>query len=148
MKGDNERGAVAYTSDEEVEGVLRRFEAGEFVPDDFKHRHHLDAALLYVLRHGEAEALALMRGSLLRFLSGHGLGESVYHETITAFWVRRVAAFVACAQTGRPVHELANELARECADPRLVFDYYSRELIDSKEARAGWVEPDLKEFDF
>ena len=148
MADDTARDVVAYASGEEVREVLRRFDACEFAADAFRHRHHLDVALVYVLRLPEPEALALMRGSLLRFLSGHGLGESVYHETITAFWVRRVAAFVASSPRGLALHQLANELARACADPRLIFDYYSRELIDSPEARAGRVEPDLKGFDF
>ena len=148
MKDETARGVEPYASDEEVESVLRRFEACEFAPDDFKHRHHLDVALLYLLRHSEREAHGRMRSSLLTFLEGHGLGASVYHETITAFWMKRVLAFVERAGRDRPLHELSNELARECADPSIIFDYYSHELINSREARAGWVEPDLKEFDF
>jgi hypothetical protein len=89
-----------------------------------------------------------MRAAVLGFLAQHRLDPGVYHETITAFWLRRVRAFVRCAGAGRHARELANELIKECGDSSLLFDYYSRELIDSKEARAGWVEPDLKALDF
>ncbi len=73
---------------------------------------------------------------------------SVYHETITVFWLKRVRAFIERAGHGRALAELANELAESCGDSRLVFDYYSKELVGSEGARRGLVEPDLKPLDF
>ena len=138
-----------YATDEEVEDLLRRVETCVINPDDFKHGHHLAVALIYALRQDETGALTHMRSSLLRLLDHHGLGAQVYHETITAFWIKRVCAFVRDAgPAARPIHELANELAARCRDPRLIFDYYSKELIDSADARAAWMEPDLRPFDF
>ena len=139
---------VFYESDKEVEDVLRRFESGALSPPEFKHRQHLTVALLYLLRLPEREVHARMRDTILRFLARHRLDAGVYHETITAFWLRRVRSFVRGADAGRPVHELANELIDQCADSRLVFEYFSRELIETQEARSGWVEPDLKALDF
>ena len=43
---------------------------------------------------------------------------------------------------------LTNALAEECGASGLVFDYYSRGLIDSEAARRAWREPDLKPLDF
>jgi hypothetical protein len=137
-----------FETDEEVADLLRRVETCVIDPDEFKHVHHLAVALLYALRLTEHEALVRMRESLLRLLNHHGLGAQVYHETLTAFWIRRVCAFVRDAQPGRPISELANALSAQCGDPRLVFNYYSKELIDSQEARDGWMEPDLRPFDF
>ena len=145
---EDTRPAVFYEADEEVEEVLRRFESGALSPAEFKHRQHLTVALLYLLRLPEREAHARMRDTILRFLAHHRLGAGVYHETITAFWLRRVRSFVRGADARRPLHELANELINECADSRLVFEYFSRELIETNEARSAWVEPDLKALDF
>jgi hypothetical protein len=39
--------------------------------------------------------------------------------------------------------ELAEELIRECGDRDLPLRHWSRELLMSKAARLGWVEPDL-----
>ena len=143
----NDEGA-RYRTDAEVEDLLRSLESCEITPDAFKHRGHLTAALVYLLRLSEREAHERMRESILRLLRHHRIEEPVYHETITAFWLRRVRAFINAADQGRPLHELASELAESCGDARLIFDYYSKEVIDSEEARAGWVEPDLKAFDF
>jgi hypothetical protein len=140
---------AAYRSDEEVEEVVRSFEGCALSPDEFKHRPHLTVALAYSLRLPEAEALALMRRSIRRFIEHHGIPPGVYHETLTVFWVRRVRSFVAARSgRGRTLCELANELAEEFGDSRLVYEYFSKELVDSDAARGRWVEPDLKPLDF
>jgi hypothetical protein len=32
----------------------------------------------------------------------------------------------------------------QLSDKNLAFEYYSRERIDAQEAKAAWIEPDLK----
>jgi hypothetical protein len=141
--------AGPYASDEEVLGVVRRFETCEFPPDDFNHRAHLVVALCYLLRGPEEKALARMREGLLKFLAHHRIDPaSVYHETLTVFWLKRVRAFTQRAGHGRTLAALANELAESCGNSRVVFDYYSQELVGSEEARRVLVEPDLKPLDF
>jgi hypothetical protein len=137
-----------YRSAEEVEEVVRRFESCEVRPDDFKHREHLTVALRYLLDSAYDEALERMRLSLRRFIQTHGVSPNIYHETLTAFWMKRVRAFINNAQTKRTLAGLANGLLEECCDSRLVFDYYSKDLIDSEAARREWTEPDLKPLDF
>ena len=139
---------AAYRSEEEVEEVVKRFEGCLLSPDEFNHRPHLMVALAYLIKFPEEEALARMRRSILRFIKHHEIPPDVYHETMTVFWVRRVRSFVERAGAGRTLVEMANGLAKECGDPRLVYEYFSKGLIDSGEARARWVEPDLKPLDF
>ena len=141
--------AVPYQSDEEVTEVLRGFETCEAAPDDFNHRAHLVVVLCYLLRGPEDEALTLMREGLFRFLAHHKIDpSSVYHETLTVFWVRRVLAFVEQSDTTRGLNALANELNEACADSRIVFDYYTKARIESDKARAYWLDSDLKPLDF
>jgi hypothetical protein len=137
-----------YRDDAEVEEVVRRFESCEFPPDDFKHRPHLTVALCYLLHSSDSDALERMRLGLARYIKAHGITPTLYHETITVFWLKRVRAFIERAGAGRPLAELANEMSEECSDSRLVFGYYSKELIDSERARSVWVEPDLRPLDF
>ncbi len=138
-----------YSNDEEVEEVVRGFESCELPPAEFNHREHLLVALCYLLRAGEAEALARIRGRIGRYAAAHGVNPSLYHETITVFWLKRVGAYLArVAGDGSGLAELTNGLAAECGSSRLIFDYYSRELIDSERARREWVESDLKPLDF
>jgi hypothetical protein len=137
-----------YRSAEEVEEVVRRFESCELPPAEFNHREHLLVALCYLRRMDDAEAHARVRTHIGRYVEAHGINPSLYHETITVFWLRRVRAFVERADAARGLAELTNALAEECGSSRLVYDYYSKELLDSEGARRGWVEPDLKPLDF
>ncbi|PYS76548.1 MAG: hypothetical protein DMF67_10650 [Acidobacteria bacterium] len=137
-----------YRSDGEVREVVRKFESCEFQPSEFKHRLHLTVALSYLLDSTYAEALERMRQSLRRFIQARGIEPVVYHETLTVFWMRRVLAFVEQADRTRDLAELANEMFDACGDPRLVFDYYSKERLDSDKARAYWLDSDLRPLDF
>jgi hypothetical protein len=139
--------AAPYGGDEDVLGVVRKFESCEYAPDDFKHRLHLTVALVYLLDSTYAVALERMRQGLRRFVEHHKLS-GVYHETLTVFWVRRVRAFVERSDRTRGLTTLANELNDACADSRMVFDYYTEARVESDEARAYWLDSDLKPLDF
>ena len=136
-----------YNSDEEVLEVVCKFESCEYAPDDFKHRLHLTVALKYLLDSSYADALERMRIGLHRFIKHHNLS-GVYHETLTVFWVRRVLAYVEGSDRTRGLTQLANELNEACADSRLVFDYYTKERLESDKARRYWLDSDLKPLDF
>ena len=136
-----------YRNDEDVLDVVRRFEMCEYAPDDFKHRLHLTVALKYLLDSPYAEALERMRVGLHRFIKHHKLS-GVYHETLTVFWMRRVLAYVQQSDRTRGLARLANELNESCADSRTVFDYYTKERLDSDKARKYWLDSDLKPLDF
>ena len=136
-----------FETDEGVLEVVRKFESCEYAPDDFGHKLHLTVALVYILDSSYGEALERMRQGLRRFIEHHKLS-GVYHETLTVFWVRRVLAFVEQSDRTRGLKRLANELNNACANSRLVFDYYTKERIDSDKARAYWLDSDLKPLDF
>ena len=137
-----------YQTDEEVLEVVRRFESCELPPADFNHREHLLVALCYLLRLNDADALDRVRARINAYVAAHGVNPNLYHETITAFWLKRVRAYIERTGHGLNLAEMTNALSAECGSSCLVFDYYSKELIDSDEARRGWVEPDLRPLNF
>jgi hypothetical protein len=134
-----------YASAAEVESVVRNFEDCTTQPSDFKHHAHLTVALWYLSRLSMADATARMRESLFRFLNHYK--EHGYNETITVFWLKVVRNFLDNQPEARDLAELSNELAATYRDSRLIFDYYSKELLASKEAKEGWIEPDMKPLD-
>jgi hypothetical protein len=144
MTGKLER----YESDEEVEAVVRKFEACLFAPDEFHHREHLTIALCYLLEADEGAALERLRANLFRFLNHHKIRENVYHETITLFWLKRVRHFLERADRERALAELANDLIAECGNAQIINSHFSKEFLASDEARAAWVEPDLQSLNF
>ncbi len=80
-----------YQSQAEIENVVRAFEACGTGKEAFKHRHHLIVAIWYVETVGREAALDRMRASLMRFLDHHGVDKGKYNETITVFWIGKVA---------------------------------------------------------
>lgn len=137
-----------YENESEVERVVLGFEDCTTRPSDFTHGAHLTVALWYLRRSGIREATAMMREGLLRFLNHYK--EHGYNETITVFWLRVAQSFMEAAPAGdgRSLTELANELTAACNDSRLIYDYYSKELLSTQAAKDTFVEPDLRPLDF
>lgn len=67
-----------------------------------------------------------------------------YHETITQVYIRAVRGFVARTDEGLPLAARVNALLLAPEGRRdWPLRFYSRELLFSKQARLGWVAPDL-----
>jgi hypothetical protein len=80
-----------YTSDEEIQQVVRDFETCATRATDFHHREHLTVAVWYLQTLSPVEAVERMRSMLLRFLDHHGVDRQKYSEEITVFWIEMIA---------------------------------------------------------
>ena len=131
----------------EVLSLLRRFDDCTLPRDEWTHAAHLTVALWHLLEYDWEEAVSRVRVRIQRYNAAHGIRTTPtggYHETLTIFWMRRVRAFLEEGRNeARSLVALANDLA-DSADSRLPLEYYTRERLFSTEARAAWVEPDLK----
>jgi hypothetical protein len=66
----------------------------------------------------------------------------LYHETLTRFWLLQIEKRL---DRGECLNRSVRAIQEQLSDKNLAFDYYSRERIDSQEARETWLQPDLKE---
>ena len=130
-----------YTTEDEIRTLVESFEACSFDPADFRHYQHLAVALWYVWHLPLAEAAEKITTGIRRLAETYG--RMGYHETITLFWLRIVAAFVS-EHADLPLPALANALIDNCCDKDFIGRYYSADLITSPRAKAEWVEPDLQ----
>ncbi|MDT4968090.1 MAG: hypothetical protein QOJ64_2827 [Acidobacteriota bacterium] len=140
----------AYRTADEIRAVVSGFEKCTTTAERFDHPAHVTVAFAYLhlFQLTVEEATARMRVGLHRFLAHYGVDGRKYNETITQFWIKLVRAALDRADVSRPSIDLANEILCECQEPTVIFSYYSRERLDSDEARNGWIEPDIKAFGF
>ena len=137
-------------SEDEIEAVVRGFEDCTLPDAEFKHAQHLMVALSYLQRSRLTvpEATERMRGALYRFLDHYAGDRQAYNETITLFWIKLVNSFLETTDRERPVTDIFNEILEAFGNSNLMYDYFSREYLLSKEAKEVWVETDLKPLDF
>jgi hypothetical protein len=79
-----------YESEDEIENMVRAFEACETGADDFHHAQHLAVAVWYLHTMNRDAALDRMRAGLLRFLDHYEGDTSKYRETITVFYIDKI----------------------------------------------------------
>jgi hypothetical protein len=141
------RGRVTgyYKDIREIERVVQGFESCTTPKDDFTHLSHLTVATYYLNGSNELYAIPRMREGLLRFLDHHGVGLAKFHETLTVFWIKTVSQFLESLDEKLSLLQKTNAVIESLGNSRLVFQYYSEELLRTKEARNGWAAPDLKE---
>ena len=80
-----------YSSEDEIERVVRGFETCETDKTAFKHREHLTVAVWYLQTLDTNAAVERMRTGLLRFLDHHGVAKDKYSEEVTVFWMELIA---------------------------------------------------------
>jgi hypothetical protein len=125
----------------EIEEVVQRFETCTYTPEEFFHARHLTVAAWYFLELDARTAEERMRAGLLKFIRHHG--KNAYHETITEFWLRLVNHSVRQAEAGRDSVGVVNEIVATLSDKSLIYKHYSRELLESPDAKSMCVAPDL-----
>ena len=131
----------------EIESLVRAFEKAEIANEDFDHRSHVVVACWYQLVYPFNEATDRMRNALLHYLATLGIKttpERGYHETITVAWMHLVRDYLAGTNLDCSLVELINGLTDHFRDKDSLSKYYTKERLMSLEARAVWVEPDLR----
>lgn len=140
---------MIFKNDEEVKLLIKAFEERTLPKTDWTHAAHLTVGLYYCFHHPFGIAKNLMSDGIYWLNDAHGTPNtetSGYHETLTVFWLKMIAAFLEKNSEEKSLSVLANGLLASVDDTKLPLRYYSRELLFSTEARLKYVEPDLEKF--
>jgi hypothetical protein len=139
--------ATRPPTEEEIDAFLSAFEAGTLPKEEFTHAGHLTAGACYVHMLDEAGAISHMRLCVRRFneaVGGKNTDTGGYHETITVFWIKMLAALRALhPEISRA--DFAAHAVETYRNRRDVFrDFYDFDVLTSVEARRNWIEPPVK----
>ena len=115
--------------------------------EDWTHEAHLAACLYLLVERPGILPERDLPGIIRRFNeSVGGVNDETqgYHETITQLYIKGVRAFLARTDPSLPLIEKVNALLQAEEGRRdWPLRFHSPEILFSKEARLGWVEPDL-----
>ena len=133
-------------TEEEIDRLVASFESHELPLKEWNHAAHLTVATAYSLADPDG-ALDKIRPAIQGFNISKGVPQTDtggYHESITVFFMHMVKHVIDTAPPGLARCQLVARVVERLGDRRAMLEYYSRELAMSKEARYGWVEPDIK----
>lgn len=106
-----------YSSEDEIERVVRGFETCETDKSEFKHRQHLTVAVWYLQTLDTKAAVERMRTGLLRFIDHHDVPPEKYNEEVTVFWIELVARRLAEMGSELSLVEKCNRVVAEFNSP-------------------------------
>lgn len=135
----------------EIEQLVAGFEQASLPRAEWTHRAHLTVAAWYLTRHAAAEAAPCIRDGILKLNAALGIvsdADHGYHETITQFYIGMIAHHLRTTGVGLPLVGAVNALLATHGHVSLPFEYYSRDYLMSRAARARFVPPDLKPFEW
>jgi len=127
----------------EDDALVEAFESCRLPAAQFHHADHIRLAWIYLGRMSEAEATARIERSIRQFAAHNGVSEK-YHHTITLAWMRLVATARRATPEAYNFGAFA-ERNGELFDVKALGRYYSAEHLASRDAKSGWVDPDLQQ---
>jgi hypothetical protein len=124
-------------TDAEILTLVYRLEQCQLAATEFHHRDHLTAAVFYLYASDFETALNRMRATLLRFTAHHGI--VLYHETMTRFWMLQAQKFM---DRDVCLNDSVARVHSSLSESGLIYNFYSRERLNTAEAKTTWLEPD------
>ena len=114
---------------------------------EWTHAAHLTAAVALLDESGLAQAEAEMPDLIRAYNEATGVQNTDsdgYHHTITLFYLRKIAQFVAPIKNEPLAQRTTKLLASPLAERSYPLTYYSHGRLFSVAARRHWAAPDLK----
>ena len=143
---------MGHWTKEKIESLIEAFENKSLSYEDWTHEAHLVVACFYLFNYSEWEALIFLRSGIITLNRAQGVENSPrsgYHETLTCFWVKLISFYMKKYKAGKKLEEVCLLfLNSPFANTHIALEFYSKDHLFTIQARASWVEPDIKPFNF
>lgn len=125
---------------------LDQFERGTLPRPVWTHTAHLAVAAWYLLTLPEKNAIQWVRTGIQHYNECAGIRntpDSGYHETLTMIWLGILRGFLSEMDGTLAKLDKVRRVVAEFGPKRELFrQYYSFDVVASREARARWIAPD------
>ncbi|RYU95166.1 hypothetical protein [Emticicia agri] len=141
------------STQKEFEHIVDGFRSKTLPVSEWTHEAHLITGLWHVAELGYENALAEMQLNIPIYnesVGGKNTDYSGYHDTITVFWIWLLNEFwIKYSADEQSFERVCNQFLRsKYSDRANAFIFYSKDYLFTKEARLGYVEPDIQPLDF
>jgi len=133
---------------EQAKELVAQFERCSLPKEKWTHEAHFVMAFWYCSHQPIPLAMQSIRNGIKKYnvsVGGANTDDSGYHETITVFYTRII---INCLLKKNSTQNFEQKLAGLFQQPFLAKDfplqYYSKNLLMSKDARKQWIAPDIQ----
>jgi hypothetical protein len=133
---------------ESFNNFAAKFQTRTLPKSSWTHEAHFVIALWFILRYGLDKAQGLVREGIKKYNEATGVANTEhegYHETVTMFYLKLVQDFTDQHLGLNEIELLDKLLKSEVVSKGYLLRFYSHARLMSKEARLGWIEPDIKQ---
>jgi len=130
------------TIERDIEQIVRKFENATIDPGDFSHETHILVGWWYLQELDLLESITRFTGAIRRLTRKLGV-EARYHETITWFYLIKIAERTSDTENGDWTAFKAANPDLFTWNPGLLQNYYSDDLLASGTAKRVFALPDL-----
>lgn len=132
---------------EQVKQLIRQFETCQLPKDKWTHEAHFVMAFWYCSHQPLPLALQSIKEGIKKYnvsVGGSNTDHSGYHETITVFYTRLIINYILKTGDDPFDNKLTGLLQQPFISKDFPLQYYSKEVLTSKEARKNWIPPDIR----
>lgn len=131
-------------SEEALSAFVDRWERGELPSEAWTHAAHVATCAFYAMRFDRELVFERMKAGILHFNTCTGTPNTEdrgYHETLTRFWTQTICDSIAASSNNSAI-EKVKETVDKLKSSRYAMDFYSFDVVKSREARRSWIPPD------
>ena len=137
---------MQFSSDSEISYIVDGLIKRTLPRREWTHAAHF-AAAAWLMASDRHDAFAEMPNLIRSYNESTGTPNTKsggYHETITIASLRATRSGLESGPEDQPLYEVVNRLLQsELGDPNWLLNYWSRDCLNSADARERWIEPDL-----
>lgn len=132
----------------EIDTLVSKFDNKTLPKSEWTHEAHLIIGIWHLFRFDFEIAAILIKSKIKSYntsIGTHNTEDAGYHETLTIFWIINLKNYIT-QNSVYTIEKIVNSfLVNRKSNKNITQEYYSKEILFSKQARKTWVNGDLKQ---